>query len=123
MLFIVATGVVPICHAPPVAVLINWVESLGQIVVIPVMIPAFGRAFTVSTKISFINPQALLSVYEIVAVPGLIPITVQLLVDTGVIVALGELLLQVPPVFVSVSKIPDPAQTLLLPVIEPSAGV
>jgi hypothetical protein len=44
-------------HDPPVVASFNDVVPAGQIVVVPLMLPAFAKAFTVTTVVA-VNPPA-----------------------------------------------------------------
>ena len=76
----------------------------------------FGSGFTVTTTVTA-HPEP--SVYEIVVVPALTPVTLPKLSTEPIA---GLVLLHVPPVVASVSAVVKVAQTLITPVRADGSG-
>ncbi len=116
----VATPVDTELHVPPPVASVRFVVVVGQAVRPPVIVPAVGVAVTVTTTVAAAVPQLLVTVYDMVDVPGIIPVTtpVALTVATPV-----ETELHTPPAARSVSAVVPPAgQTVSPPVIAPAFG-
>ena len=62
-------------HAPPPTPLLNEVVAVGQTVAVPVIVPAFGKRFTVNIIDVAAVPQLFVTVYEISVVPAATPVT------------------------------------------------
>ena len=107
-------------HVPPAAPSVSVVVTPAQIVVVPVIAPADGSAFTVFIIVAVLLQPVLPSVivYPIVAVPAAMPVTT----PPATVAVPGALLLQVPPVAASVSVVVEPAHSLAVPVIGATAG-
>ena len=58
----VATEVLALLHKPPVAASAKEVDELAHNVVVPVMVPAAGKAFTVTIWVAVAVPQELVTV-------------------------------------------------------------
>ena len=102
-------------HVPPDGVEFNAVVKPAHTAAMPVIEEGF--AFTVTTAVL---RQPVLSVYVIVDVPAVEPVTIP--VDEP-IVALLLLLLQTPPDGVEFNVVVKPAHTLSVPVIEEGLGL
>jgi hypothetical protein len=92
-------------------------------VVVPiVVIVAVGKAFTVTTDVVlFVQPPAV-TVYVIVDVPELTPVTCTE-PKFGTIVATAKLLdVQVPPDVILDNVVVDPVHTAVVPVIDATTG-
>lgn len=113
----VAVAGVTELHTPPTTVLLNVELAPGQIVSIPFMIPAFGAALTVTTLVAAADPQTPFTVYDMVDVPKVTPVTTP--VEPTVATA-GVTELQIPPVTASLSAVVAPGQTVAVPVIVPA---
>lgn len=105
-------------HVPPVVASVSVVVTPVQTDEAPDIAPIVVAAFTTIVVVREVDPQLFVTVYDIVAVPALIPVTTPeaLIVATEV----AELL-QVPPVVASLSVAVAPAQIVVVPVI--MAGV
>jgi len=109
----VATEVAELDHVPPVVVLVHvWEEPL-QIGVVPDMVWLTG-ADMVAVFVPVLVQPPVVTVYEINAVPALIPVTNP--VDPTVATPVAELL-QVPPLVVVVQIAEVPAHMGVVPVI------
>lgn len=99
-------------HTPPPVAVVSTVEPPEQTNITPVITP--GEELTV---IDFVAKHPVGNVYEIVAMPDVIPVTIP---DNEPAVAMaGEPELQAPPVLPSISVTVAPMQT----VPKPSMGV
>lgn len=113
-LFIVATEVLLLLHVPPVVASLSEVVDPTQTLVVPSIAP--GSGFTVTTVVlKHVVPK----MYEITAVPKLLPVThpVEATVATEVL-----LLLHVPPVVVSDKQFVPPRQMFAFPEIAAGSG-
>jgi hypothetical protein len=71
------------------------------------MLPASGNGLTAITAEALTEPQLLVTVYKIVSMPAVIPVT-----SPSITVAVVLLAVQTPPVAASVNIIAEPAHTL-----------
>jgi hypothetical protein len=113
-LFIIAMLVFLLLHAPPDIVSLNVSVELLHSIVLPLIAPADGVLVTVITTLATADPQERLILYFIVSVPGVTPVTMPVLLTVATPVFV---LLQVPPVPVSLSVAVLPAHKTLVPVI------
>ena len=81
--------------------------------------PALTPAFTVNPKVATPVPQEPVFVYLMVVVPGFTPVT---LPELFIVAVVGTVLLHVPPMVVSLSRVEPVPQTFVLPVIGPITG-
>jgi hypothetical protein len=119
-LFTVASEVNTLLHVPPEVVSVRVILEPTHTEFGPVIVPALvGVLPTVIVLVAFVVPQTLVFEYVMTAVPGLTPVTtpVLLILATAVL-----LLLQVPSVAVSVSKMVEPVQTNERPEMALSTG-
>jgi hypothetical protein len=106
-------------HEPPVIASDNVVTAPAQTVVVPVMVPGFGSAFTVIGFVVVAVPQLFVTTYDNVAEPAATPVTTPL----ASIDAMALLLLpQIPPVIPSVIVVVAATQTDTEPTIVPAVG-
>jgi hypothetical protein len=86
-------------------------------VAVPLIVPAVGRGLTVTTWVAATVPPPLVTVYDIVVVPEVSPLTTPVVptVATTILV-----LLHSPPVAASASVVDEPAHTVIVPVIVPA---
>ncbi len=118
----VATPVDTELHTPPALPVgsLNVIVAVGQTIREPLIAPAFGTGFTVTTAVAAAVPQLLTTVYDMVDVPGAIPVTtpVALTVATPVLT-----LLHTPPIVPSVRLVVVVGHSVNVPVIVPALGV
>ena len=57
-----ATAGSPLLHTPPPEASVSTVEVVGQTVKVPAIVPAFGKAITVTITVAAIVPQPLVTV-------------------------------------------------------------
>ena len=112
---VVATAVLLLVHAPPVLVLLSAVVRPAHTFIVPVI--AAGNGLTV-TAVVLIQPVA--SIYVIVAVPAVTPVTTP--VDALIAAIVPLLLLHTPDGVASLSAVVRPAHTLVTPVIASGNG-
>ena len=117
--FTVATTVLVLLHTPPVVASVNVVDEPAIIVAVPLIVPAAGEGLTVITWVAAAVPQPLVTVYDMVVVPDVRPITIPeaFTVATTVLV-----LLHTPPLVASVKVVDELAHTLTVPMIVPADG-
>ena len=84
------------------------------------MVPADRNVPTVTTIVVDALPQGVMTLYVIVSMPGLIPVSRPVAILT---LAEPLLLLHVPPVTVLLSGVTVPEQILVGPTIVPALGV
>ena len=117
----VATPVDTEVHAPPPAASVRLVADPAHTVSVPVMLPAFGDALTVTTTVAAAEPQLFVTVYDMVDVPLVKPVTtpVALTVATPVDT---ELHTPAPPVAL-LSAVVVAGHMFSDPVIVPATGI
>jgi hypothetical protein len=86
----------------------------------PVTVPALGIGLTVIGDIAIAVPQELVTVYDIVSVPALSPVTMP---PAPTVVIAVLLLLQAPPPAASVSVVFAPLHIAAAPLILPAFGL
>ena len=106
-----------ILHAPPAAGSVNVIEAPTQTLEGPLITPAFGDGFIVTVLVAMAVPQTLVTVYLIVSIPAVTPVT-----TPAVTKAFALLALQVPPGAKSVNVMVLPVQTVPGPEMLPSSG-
>jgi len=118
----VATDALSEDHVPPVPVVLNVVEPLEQIAVVPLIVPAFGAAVTVTVlvAVAFVHPPVPTTVYVIVVVPADTPVTAPELTS----IVATEVLLEdhVPPIPVVLNVVEPFEQIAVVPLIVPAFG-
>ena len=62
-------------HTPPLTASVSVMVAVGHTVNVPMIVPAVGNGSTVTTAVAATVPQLLVTVYEIVVVPGAMPLT------------------------------------------------
>jgi hypothetical protein len=117
----VATDVLLLAHdvVPPDAVSTRVMTPPEQVVVLPLMKPAYGAASTLMLCVAVALPQLLVTVYVMVAVPADTAVTTPV-DDTEAME--GLLLLHAPAPDVSVSVPVVPAHSDAVPLMTPAAG-
>ena len=120
----VAFAVADEVHTPPASpdALLRAAVAVGQTVKVPVIAPALGSGFTVTTLVAAAVPQLLVTVYDIVDVPASTPVTMP---DEAPIVAVAVLNdVQTPPASPpeDTRDVVTVGQTTALPVIIPTSG-
>jgi len=113
----IATLVLPLLHTPPVVSLLNVVVAVAHSTVVPVIVPALGIAFTVIICEVAVVLQLLVTEYEIVAVPAVIPVTNPVL-STEATEILS--LVHVPPVTALLNVVVAFSFIVVVPVIVPA---
>ncbi len=109
--------VLVLLHNPPATLSVNIIDEVTHTLDAPVMLLVFGAGFTIMACIAVAGPHELVTVYLIVSNPPETPVTIP-----PITVALALLLLQVPPVTLSVNVMDDPTHTPEGPDIIPSSG-
>jgi hypothetical protein len=116
----VAAAVLVLIHVPPDPVVVNDIELPAHTPLGPLIVPGTGSGFTVIGYVADDTPHELVTVYDMVDVPKLIPVTI----PVGDTVALLLLAIHVPPVApLAFNIIPEPSHTVLGPLIVPAFGV
>ena len=107
-------------HVPPVESAISVMGEPKQTDVGPLMVPAYTSALTFTVFLATADPQVLVTVYLIVSVPAVTPVT-----TPSVLVALPvpAVDVHIPPRVLSVNVIVAPGQTLPTPLIAATVGV
>ena len=106
-------------HTPPVTASDKLMEKPAHTLEGPVIVPAPDAGFTVIIFVAVAVQLTLVTVYIIVSVPDVAPVTT----PNPETVALLLLLLHVPPAAPSDNEIDEPTHTLDAPVIVPAFGV
>ena len=114
-----ALAALPLLQVPPVPVVVNRLVLPIQTDGLPLMVPGLGNGLTVTSWVSAMVPQLLVTVYDTMVVPAVIPLTVP---EVFTEATDGLVELQVPPVPVVVRVMELPAQTVLAPVTLPEAA-
>ena len=108
-------------QVPPMVASLRAAVAPAQMVIVPVIAATVGIAFTVSVVVTVVlqpvDPSVTL--YPIVAVPAVRPVTTP---DVLIVAVVGALLLHVPPGVASASVVVLPAHSLAVPVIAATAG-
>ena len=115
----VPTEEVTLLHAPPAAASVKAVLAPAQTMGVPVIVPAFGNALTVTTWVAAAVPQLLVTVYDIVVLPEEMPLT---LPAASTVPTEDVTLLHAPPAAALVKAVLAPAQTTGVPVMVPALG-
>jgi hypothetical protein len=119
LMLMVAIAVLLLLHTPPAVALFNAVVAVAQTVAVPVIVPAAGAAFTVTTCVAYAVPQAVVAAYDIVAVPCVSPVTTPVVFTEAMALLL---LLHIPPVVALLNEVVFEGQTVAVPVIVPAFG-
>jgi hypothetical protein len=114
----VATKALVLLHTPPLVRSVNAVDEPAQTVGIPTIVPA-DKAFTVTTVVVAMVPQLLVTVYDMVVVPDVRPLTTP---EVPTVATPAFVLLHTPPLATSVNAIVDPAVRVAVPLIAPASG-
>jgi hypothetical protein len=107
-------------QVPPTVVSLSVEGIPPHTVVIPVIAPIVGNGFTVTGFVATDEPHALVTLYEINAVPPDTPVTMPSLLPTLAIAT--ALLLHVPPGTVEKTAIAPVWHTVGAPLIVPADG-
>jgi hypothetical protein len=91
-----------------------------QTFVAPVILPASGSGFTVTTLVATPVHPPLVTEYEIVAVPAATPVTIPVALPTVAFAVLDDD--HIPPLVALLRVLVLPTHTLAVPVIVPAAG-
>ncbi len=115
----VAAAVLLLLQLPPAAASVSRVEEPLHIAEAPEIVPALGSALTLKVAVVLAVPQLLVTVYNILVLPAVMPATLPpvLTVATAIL-----LLLQVPPEVASARRVAEPAHILSVPVMDPADG-
>ena len=103
---------------PPIVVLVSVDVDPIQIPVVPEI--AAAGAFTVTTVVALVVPQAFATLYVMVAVPWAIPVTTPVVLPT--VATDGVLLVHVPPIVVLVTVVVEPIHIGATPKIGAAGG-
>lgn len=110
-------------HTPPGVPVgsLSAVVAVGHTVKEPEITPATGVRFTVTTAVAATTPQLLVTVYDMVDVPGITPVTKP---DAPTVATPGDTELHTPPgsPVASASSVVAVVQTVSVPVIAPALG-
>ena len=117
---IVAVAGVTDDQIPPPATLLNVVVPEGQVVAVPVMVPAFGEGLTVTIVVVAAVPQAFVTVYDIVVVPVATPVTMPL--REPIVAVAGVTDVHTPPPVALLRVVVAEGHTVAVPVIVPADG-
>ena len=116
----VATAGVTLLHVPPAERSVSAVvPPAGQSVSAPVIVPATGDGFTVTTVVAATVPQLFVTVYDMVDVPAATPVTMPV---APAVAIPGDTELHTPPADASVKLVVVVGQTTNPPVIVPATG-
>jgi hypothetical protein len=115
-----AVAVLLLLQVPPATVSVRVMLAVAHTVDGPEIVPEFGRLFTNMLWVALAIPQALVTVYDMLAVPAVSPYTSPVVL----IVAMeGALLDHTPPEAVSVSETVVARHTPKGPSTVPASGV
>src|SRR3954466_13500961 len=89
-------------HVPPEPEVDNVITELTHTAEAPVMVPASGSGLTVMALVAVAVPQLLVTKYDIVTVPAILPLTIP---DALTLATDGMLLIHEPPDAASASVI------------------
>ena len=106
-------------HTPPAAASVSEVVPEGHMPKVPVILPALGGMLTVTTAVAAAVPQLLVTVYDIVVVPGATPVTIPV---APTVATAGVTALHTPPPAALVNAVVAVGQTISVPVILPALG-
>ena len=115
-----ATDVLLLAQVPPDAASVRVMVEPVHTEAGPEMVPADGNGPTVIDVVAMPVPQAVMTTYDMVAVPAPTPVTMPVVPMVAMVVLL---LRQLPPVVASASVVVAPWQTVVAPVIVPADGV
>jgi hypothetical protein len=110
--------VLSLVHTPPAVDAVSDVVVPTIIEDTPLTKPVSGGETMVSGAVTVVAPQILATVYEIVVEPAREPYAL----PVASIVATGSLLVQVPPIVLSVNKTADPRHADPAPIIGETVG-
>ena len=116
----VAIPVDTLLQTPPAVASVSVAVVPGHITGNPIIVPAAGSGLTVTTTVAAAVPQLLLTVYEIVAVPAVTPVTTP---EVPIVATPVGILLHAPPPAASVSAVVAVAHTIGVPVMIPAEGM
>jgi hypothetical protein len=108
-----------VLQVPPLAELLNEVVLPAQTVAVPVIAPALGSGLTVTICVATAVPQLFVTVYDIIAVPADMPVTIPVVLAIAMPTAP---VLQIPPLAELLNEVVLPAQTVAVPVMVPASG-
>jgi hypothetical protein len=114
----VATGVELLLQVPPGVEELSAIEPPTHTIDGPVI--AAGGIFTVTSTVTAVLPQLLVTVYAIAAVPDVTPLTIPEVPTAAMDVLL---LLHTPPVVASASVVVAPMQVVGVPVMPATDGI
>jgi hypothetical protein len=112
---IVATAILLLLHTPEGVALVSVEVAPSQKESVPPIAATVVGMLTVTTLVAAAAPHALVMVYDIVAVPFEMPVTIP--VAAPIVATAGVVLLHTPPVDAELSVSGVPVQTMLLPLI------
>jgi hypothetical protein len=116
-----ATEGPPLVQEPPPTVLDKDVVPLTQIVAVPDIVPAFGSGLTVTFCVATTAPQPFVTVYDIVVVPALKPVTTP--VEEFTVPTVAVVLLHTPPPVPLASRsVVASTHTVAVPLIVPGVA-
>ena len=119
VLLMVATDGVVLLQVPPLTVLERVMDEPGQNEAAPLSVPALGSGFTVIACVSDADPQPVVTVYDIIAVPVAIPVTLPVVFTVAIV---GLAVVQLPPVPDVVNSVVALTHTVRALVMVPVAG-
>ena len=116
----VAIDVFEDVQTPPVVVELSVITSVTELIVLPVIGATIGRAFTVTVvDTESTQPLPLVTVYLMMLVPALIPLTKPVLLTVAAFVFVD---VQTPLAVASANCVVELAHTLVVPVIGAITG-
>jgi hypothetical protein len=115
----VATPAFVLLHTPPLATSVKVVVNPAVRVAVPLIASASGEGLIVTVKVAAAVPQLFVTVYDMVVVPEVNPLTMPVVptVATAPLV-----LLHTPPVDASVNNVDEPGHAAAVPLIKPAVG-
>jgi hypothetical protein len=118
----VPIAAIVLLHTPPaVPLAVNVVVAPAQTVAVPLMVPGVANGFTVAILVAVTAPQPFVTVYDIVVVPAVMPLTTPVAEPTVPIAAF--VLLHTPPLVpLVVNVVVAPTHTVAVPLIMPGVA-
>src|SRR6478735_8337928 len=120
LLSIVATDSLLLLHTPPAVASVSVVVNPAHTLVVPLIAATTGIALTVTVVVLVPTQPFVVTVYEMMLVPAVTPVTTPLL---SIVATDSLLLLHTPLAVASVSVVVNPAHTLVVPLMAATTGI
>src|SRR6478735_8229669 len=120
LLSIVATPGVELDHTPDCGASLKVVVNPAHTLVVPLMAATVGIALTVTVVVDVPTQPFVVTVYEMMLVPAVTPLTTPLL---SIVATDSLLLLHTPLAVASLKVVVNPAHTLVVPLIAATTGI